>query len=138
MDYQKLKALLDKDYSSLSDEDAFSELTTKVVTYKTLNGNALRIWAGVNPTDYSQMKTAAQSNDTAELALMLIQDPSSQLDLADPYVMAMIDGLEQGGVLTAAGKADLVARATVLKTKADIAGFPSLDLQDVKKARGTL
>ena len=126
------------DYSALASGDPGGELQTAyetmkaetVSTLKTLTGNELRIWAAQNPADYQNIKTAADTNVAAEMALALMQTPDSILEMGKPEVAALVGGLHQYGLLSDTGKAALEAMATIERPL-----YPGLTQAQLEKAR---
>lgn len=63
------------------------------VTYRVLTGSELRKWAAVYNTDYQSLKTAAASGGAEEIAVLLVQQPDSTLDVGDPTIQAILSAL---------------------------------------------
>ena len=98
-------------------EIAYATLSAETlpVTYGTLTGNDLRIWAAGNNQSYSQIKAASAVNVSAEMAYILVQSPDSVLDLGKPEVMGLVVGLTEAGIIEESGKAALL-KAVETKT----------------------
>lgn len=106
--------------------------------YGELTGNALRIWAAANPTDYAQLKAARDAGSVhAEMAVLLVQTPDSVLDMSNPAIQALVEGLLQGGVLTQAGRDALYAAATEPRSLAQEHGL-TVTPNKIGQARGLL
>jgi len=127
------------DYKKIADGDPGGDLQTAYLSMKgqadpgvkTLTGNELRIWAAMNDADYNNLKAAAANSVAAEMAVALIQNPDSILEMEKQEVVALITGLNQSGVISDTGKAALENMAAVTTPK-----YPGLTQQTVlAKAR---
>jgi hypothetical protein len=98
---------------------AYASMSTELlpVTYRTLTGNDLRIWAASNPTSYENIKTTAATNVAAEVAELLIQTPDSVLELGKPQVLGLVEDLASSGVIEVSGKDALLEMAEVQALK---------------------
>lgn len=73
---------------------AFDTLSAETANKpKVINGNEMRIWAASFEDDYKALKAAAVDSVKAEVAVSLIDDPDSALDLHNPTVAAIFDAL---------------------------------------------
>ena len=116
-------------------ESAHTTLSTETlpVTYGTLTGNDLRIWAAGNNQSYSQIKAASAVNVAAEMAYILVQSPDSVLELGKPEVMALVVGLTDAGIIEEPGKAALLKAAEIKTLK-----WPGLKIGHLATARRQL
>lgn len=76
------------------------------VSYRTLTGNDLRIWAASNAYDYETIKAA--SDPLSDLAMKVVDNPASVLDVDQPPIQGFIAALP----ITQAGKDSMLAMAS--------------------------
>lgn len=107
-------------YAAIADEaqkhgaGAFAIMSAQTVSVLSiLTGSQLRIWAALNPSDYTGLKAAGSVSVAAEMAASLVSESGSTLDLSDPLVAGLVEGLVAGGVITQNGADSLYQLATV-------------------------
>lgn len=75
-------------------QSAYEQLAGETVNVpKMISGHELRIWAANFEDDYREIKGAVATSVKAEIAIELIDDPDSLVNLEIPEVKAVFDGL---------------------------------------------
>jgi len=109
------------------------KVETKQV-FNTLSSAQLNKWAAANSARKAIMMASEDYGHVAyELAAAArsnLENINSNLDLSDPEVMLLINGLEAAGLITTPAKQDLIARATTTKLK-----YPHISVGKLMKAR---
>ena len=125
-----LKAIADEAVTHVDAQAAFVAMSSQEQkVLGVLSGNELRIWAASHPAEYSQLKAASASDPVAEMAVLLVQEAGSVMDLGNASVQAMVGALVSGGVLTQVSADALYALAEkTVKT------WPGLEIGNVEYA----
>lgn len=136
MNWQKLKEV-DATYTSgMTPEVAANYINTHTeTTYKAISGNDLRIWCAVYEPDYLNLKAAAATSVKAEMAVELVTDPNSELDLNNATVRSLIDALLASNIISLGGHTALYAAGSENRTIAQINGFGKVKTGYIEEAR---
>lgn len=152
MNLATLKSELEDDPQSLGctgDDVADAALLNAAnrTTYQALGSRALLAW-GAAGARLSKINDAANrvspfdaipaaARSVAMAADRMLSRSDTELDLANPAHVALVNALVASGVLTANDKTELLAMATVLRSRAEELGLGKVGPHHVTEARST-